>query len=446
MTRRAQTLTMYLFLLILMSCQNQSFIDFKKNDPISQLVLEWNRHMLLSEIHTEGYRAPVAARAFAYIGLASYETVLPNLPSDYTSFEEQWPGLEIPVIDSIDYYHEGIALNSCYAYLELFFYNSNRPSLKAAKKKLEESWDAYWAKSTAPNTLSYSKKMGREIAKAVCQWSATDEYGHLAQLHNYDRNYKPQPGKGKWKPSENFPMPAMLPSWGKVRTFMVDADQFLAQPIPPFSEDPDSIYYKQAMELYALGKPLSPENKWIAEYWHDDHPGLTITHPGHWISIALQTIEASQAPFLLAIETMVKVGFALSDASVTSWNSKYIYNLERPEVFINRNISSSWRSHLPAPSHPSYPSGHSTCGAAVTTVLHNIYGAEFPLTDNSHVGRSELKIAPRSYTSFREMSMENSVSRMLLGVHYRMDCEEGRRIGRLVGEEISQFDLQSSKE
>ncbi|GAA5219503.1 hypothetical protein GCM10025777_01330 [Membranihabitans marinus] len=402
--------------------------------------------MLLSEIHTEGYRAPVAARAFAYIGLAGYETIRPNLPADYISFGEEMAGLELPVIDSIDYYHEGIALNSCFAYLEFFFYNSNRPALKMAKKKLEESWDEFWAKSMAPNTLKYSKKMGRKIAEAICQWSATDEYGHLSQLHNYDRDYIPPSGKGKWQPSINFPMPPMLPSWGKVRTFMVDADQFPARALPQFSENPDSIYFKQAMELYALGNPLSPENKWIAEYWHDDHPGLTITHPGHWISIALQTIETSQASSDLAIETMLKVGIALSDASVTSWKSKYIYNLERPEVFINRNISSTWRSHLPAPSHPSYPSGHSTCGAAVTTILDKLYGAEFYLTDNSHVDRSELKLASRSFSSFREMSLENSVSRMLLGVHYRMDCEEGRRIGRLVGEEISQFDLQSSKE
>lgn len=432
---------MFISGLLFLSCSESQFFCQKKTDPLVDQIVEWNQFLLKAETHTEGYRAPVAARAFAYIGLAAYETIRPSLNTNYISFQNQWDSLLLPAIDSMEHYLPGIALNQCYAYLSDFFYSTRHPAIQKQKKELEEKWINHWAATSSTESIAYSMRIGYKIAERITQWSATDSYGHLGHLHNYDKSYELPEGVGKWRPSKKFPMPPMLPYWGKVRTFIVPPDLYPAQPLPHFSENPDSIYYQQAMEVYALGNPLSTDNQWIAEYWHDDFPGLTFSHPGHWISIACQVIAQSNASPALALETLLKVGFALSDASVTSWKSKYTYNLERPEAFINRHFSKNWRSHLPSPSHPSYPSGHSTCGAAVTTILAHLYSNEFTLTDLSHQNKNELKIQPRTYQSFQEMSLENSVSRMLLGVHFRIDCEEGRRIGHLVGQSIAQFPL-----
>ena len=43
------------------------------------IVLDWNKFLLVAEMHTEGYRGPVASRAYGYIGLAAYEASLPGL-------------------------------------------------------------------------------------------------------------------------------------------------------------------------------------------------------------------------------------------------------------------------------------------------------------------------------------------------------------------------------
>ena len=53
----------------------------------------------------------------------------------------------------------------------------------------------------------------------------------------------------------------------------------------------------------------------------------------------------------------------------------------------------------------------------------------------------ELASRPRSYKSFAEMAQENAASRVFLGVHYRMDCEEGMRVGKLVGQKIANLQL-----
>jgi hypothetical protein len=52
---------------------------------------------------------------------------------------------------------------------------------------------------------------------------------------------------------------------------------------------------------------------------------------------------------------------------------------------------------------------------------------------------------PRSFKSFNEMSKENAYSRIPLGVHYRMDCEEGFRIGKIVGQKTNNFAWKKAK-
>jgi hypothetical protein len=78
-------------------------------------------------------------------------------------------------------------------------------------------------------------------------------------------------------------------------------------------------------------------------------------------------------------------------------------------------------------------------GAAAAEVLTDIYGQSYKLTDRSHTGRKEFKGDPRSFSSFSEMSRENAFSRLALGVHIRADCEEGLRLGSLIGRNIAEL-------
>ena len=81
-------------------------------------------------------------------------------------------------------------------------------------------------------------------------------------------------------------------------------------------------------------------------------------------------------------------------------------------------------------------------GAAAAEVLTALYGSPFELTDKSHQGLEDFSVKPRCFTSFEEMARENALSRMLLGVHWRMDCEEGLRLGELIGQEVNQLQLE----
>ncbi|MBK7008845.1 MAG: hypothetical protein IPH36_09550 [Saprospiraceae bacterium] len=166
------------------------------------------------------------------------------------------------------------------------------------------------------------------------------------------KEYAPPTGPGKWQPDEEHPMPALLPHWGKVRTFVVDSTKYSVTPLAPYTTDHNSVYYSQALELFTISAPLSYENKWIAEFWSDDVRGLTFTPSGRWISILNQFLAQNPPSKEKAVEAYFKMGIAMSDALVACWGVKYKYNLERPEAYIRKIFMMTGG---PFTIHPTFP-------------------------------------------------------------------------------------------
>ena len=418
------------------------FEDSRKPERSVEIAVDWNKFILDAEIETEGYRGPVAARAYGYVGLAAYEAGLPGFAGEFNSLVNMYPGLKLPDPPAAEVFNIAAALNGCYHSIIRDFFLSAPEMTRAKQKRIMEKWEELLLEEMDTTRYYTSRMYGENVAKAVFAWSATDSLGYRANHHNYDRNYLPPAGDGRWVSLQDFPMPPLLPYWGKVRPFVIKTENYLANPLPPYSTSPNDIYHKQAVEILTLSQPLTAENMWIAKFWNDDRPGLTFSPAGHWLAITNQVIEKEKPSIEKTLETYLKVGFALSDAIVACWNSKYQYNMERPESFIKRHLSKDWRPYSPSPSFPSYPSGHSMMGAAAAIVLADLYGEKYSLVDRSHAELDEFDAKPRQFKSFDEMARENALSRIFLGVHWRMDCEEGLRLGDLIGEEVSKLKLE----
>ncbi len=286
------------------------------------------------------------------------------------------------------------------------------------------------------------------MAKAVFAYSETDAAGHEAYLHNQPTDYVPPTGPGKWQPSYPDYGRALLPYWGKVRTFVANESDKIAKPPLAYSTSVTSTMYAQGLEVYSTTSPLSAEQQWISEFWSDDIYKLTFEPAGRWLAIAQQVIKQENVSLPKAIYTYAKLGIGLSDVAVACWNSKYIYTVERPVSYIRRAIDARWQSKLNnplthvqgvTPPFPSYPSGHSCFGGLAAEILTDIYGSDYALTDRCHEGRTEFVGTPRRFNSFAEMAYENAYSRITLGVHYRMDCEEGLRMGYAIGRKVNQI-------
>ena len=342
-------------------------------------------------------------------------------------------------------YHWPTVVNNTYAYMFKKFFANVRASDQFKIASLESSLNVQYSGNINSEVYKRSREYGQRVASVVWDFSVTDKDGHDKYLDPRPSNYTPPTGAGKWVKTLPGNEAAMYPYWGKVRTFAIKEEDKLARPPIPYSEDKTSAYYTQALEVYSSTTPQTYENQWIAEFWSDDVLGFTFSPPSRWVAIANEVLVQEKSNLEIALLAAVKVGLALNDASVACWNSKFTYNVERPVTYINKFINPNWnvasltstRFLGSTPSFPAYPSGHSTFGAAAAEALTSVFGYSVPMTDRCHEGRTDFNGKPRAFNSFYEMSEENAYSRIYLGVHFRMDCSEGVRMGYQVGRRVN---------
>jgi len=404
---------------------------------------EWNLLFLDVERHASGYRPGPAPRALAHLGLAAYEACIPGMP-DYNSLANLFPGLSIPAADADEYYWPEV-VNASYSYLIPRFFPHVSNDLKQKMAALEAANEGKFLAETTPEIFERSQKRGQDVAAAVWEWSTTDTYGHDAYKdpfsdYDWQANYKKV---GDWVATLPGPGKGMFPYWGKVRRFALPDEAKICRPPLPYDESTNSAMFSQAIEVYAQNTPTqSYEAEWVGEFWSDDLLDLTFSPPSRWVAIANQVLDQEQSSLETALETYAKVGMAINDAGVGCWNSKYHYNVERPQTYIHRLIDPNWNTNLDnpltgdqsiTPSFPAYPSGHATFGAAGAEALASVFGYSYSMTDKCHEGRAEFIGTPRTFGSFFEMAQENAWSRVPLGVHFRMDSEEGMHYGTRIG-------------
>lgn len=438
---------------ILAGCQKDE-VELDLYQPTrhdAEAALRWNEVLLELERFTPGYRPPVSARAAAYIGLAAYEAIQPGMADQYNSLQPQFPTLRLPGIEASAAYHWPTVLTAVYSQsMELFFPTAPAERLYKIYQLQDELYDKY-RRNIPQETFNRSVVYGREVADAVFRWSATDLTGHAAYLRNNDPHYRPPGGIGKWQPTYPDYQPALLPNWGKVRTFVAGADDVAPDPLP-YSEDPESELYKQALEVRHMVNEIKAagraEDKWIAEFWSDDCPILTFTPAGRWMAVTNQLVERKDISLAQAVEAYARVGMALADAGIRCWHEKYRFNYMRPIDYIrqvqgdehwNTVMCPDGSGNFYTPNFPAYPSGHATFGAAAAEVLTDLFGRNHSFIDRCHEGRTEFNGTPRNFNDFYQMAGENAYSRVPLGVHFRMDSEAGLELGYGIGRKVNQL-------
>ncbi len=412
-----------------------------------KVVYDWNELFLEIERYAAGYRPGPAPRALAYMGLSAYEACVSGMPQ-YNSLANLYPGLTMPQPENKEY-HWPTVINASYANLMRDFFPAATDNLKNEITALQSFYNDKGKGEVDGEVYLRSKKFGETVASLIWAYAESDDIGkdhYLNPFEDYDWEaaYKKE---GDWRPTFPGPGKPMGGVWSKARRFVIgDADMICRAPLG-YSASSNSSLYSQALEVYAQNTPtLSYEAEWVGEFWSDDLLGLTFSPGPRWLAIGNQVLVAEKSTLETALVMSAKMGLALNDASIGCWNSKYYYNVERPQTYINRVIDPSWKPALynpitgdegVTPSFPAYPSGHSTMGAAGAEVLGAVFGYAYGMADHCHENRVEFEGKPRSFGSFFEMAQENAWSRVPLGVHFRMDCEEGVRYGSVIGRKVN---------
>ncbi|MEO0477066.1 MAG: chloroperoxidase, partial [Planctomycetota bacterium] len=302
--------------------------------------------------------------------------------------------------------------------------------------------------------------LGTSVADAIITKRSTDGYDSFVQ-------YTPSGEIGGWEADPVNPdQEAWGPNWGNVQAFAIDSvDSYLPGPSPSL----DSVAYADAYdEVKALGSidstTRTAEQTEIGLFWAYDREGLGT--PLSFFNQAIQNVAEQEGnTFKENAELFAMASVAMADAGIVAWNSKFEYDLWRPVSGIRQGDEDgndltigdvAW-TPLGAPDgeeltgftppFPTYVSGHAKFGGALFEVLTLWYGDDLTFTLTSEellylledgnedllaaYGLEGLEDAERTFT-FSEAALENSDSRVYLGIHWNYDSTEGQWAGEQV--------------
>ena len=401
-----------------------------KQASAEQVLGTWYRLVLELVRHTPTYSPPVASRSFAYLGIAAFEAVATG-PGELRSLAGQLKELRaVPARDPSATYDDAVVVNATLTFATRNFFAHTGPTGQRALAAMAKKLSAALSTGVPADVVARSEAYGEAVAKHILAWSESDG-GAVVENMGFPLEYQVRPGPAHWAPTskiaqQQFPL---LPEWGKNRTFAMPNGATCPLPTPlEYSEDKNSDFYKEGLEVYETVNTLSPDQRAIARFWSDD-PMLSPTPPGHWISIAMQVLDQRQAGIEKRVDVLARLGVALADSFIGCWDAKYKYDLVRPITYIKRLIDPKWEALLITPPFPEYPSGHSTQSGAAAIVLAAEFGENFAFEDHTHEADG---LIPRKYTSFWAAAEEAGISRLYGGIHYRTAIERGLEQGRCI--------------
>jgi hypothetical protein len=401
-------------------------VSTPSSEQSAAFMIEWWKQ-LFSFVASEKLSPPDASRMFAYIATAMYEAQVAGSP-DYMTLEGQLNGLEgLPRPDKdLEYDWTTVTIETAY-YVQDEMLGRYLPAGVGAINNLHDRQMTERMEVTSEEVINRSKEYGRALADAIIAWSETDGYTETRY-----KQFKAPSREGHpefWEPTD-FNQTALEPFWGTHRTFAVpdnkkcDIDMSF-----PYSEEKDSEFYKQAMEVYTVDKNLTEEQRIIAQYWADD-PGETATPPGHWMYIAGNFVQAEEWKLDKAAEMYALTAISMQDACISLWHTKYRVNLVRPKTYINEQMEPGWEPYVETPPFPGYTSGHSGFSGAAAEVMTALIGDNKPFIDSTHV---QIGLEPKEFESFRAAAEEAAYSRMYGGIHYTCEIQDGLVQGQCAG-------------
>lgn len=199
------------------------------------------------------------------------------------------------------------------------------------------------------------------------------------------------------KPYDGTNVPSMKP-------WVIDkADQFrLAKP----SEE-KSFWQNQIQQVEKMNQGITEKQKERVLFW----AGKTGAGSGDWCVIVNNYMREHNVPLDKRLEVCQSLAFAMLDASIAAYDTKYTYWIKRP-VMLNPQL----KTVVPTPNHPSFPSAHSTIGTAAAMVLTYYF--------------------PENKQQWEQLAEEAGLSRIWGGIHFPVDHESGKKLGHQVGEKI----------
>lgn len=168
---------------------------------------------------------------------------------------------------------------------------------------------------------------------------------------------------------------------------------------------PDNINWDDQLTLVEQTlRTLTPEQIQIARYWGTgDELTAKITNDIFKFARMYRLGSPEVSQVLSFVHT------ALNDVFVITWFLKYQWDVARPNQY-GKNLSTV----VSTPLFPAYPSAHATVAGCTEVILSYFF--------------------PPQAAYIKKRMEQSAVSRFYAGVHFKVDNDEGLRLGRQIGE------------
>jgi len=357
---------------------------------------------------------PYAARAYAYIAAAQYDALVVawhykkiyNRLAPYKNTTGINP-MVIPT-DLPSYPSEAAVLAGTTAEMMKLLFPTEIANIE--QKAANQQLSMLRAGAATRSDMLAGEALGRAVAQKFIARARVDKAGaSVGTPESWVQLETDCIARGEmpWKSLELPKRPPMLPGFGKVIPILMPAADLIAlRPGPPPLTG-SALMAKETQEVYDYVQKQDRENIRIAHFWAD---GVgTYTPPGHWNAIAADGFIAQNLSEVKWSRNMALLNLAMMDAAISCWDTKYFYFNARP-----CQVKSTIKTFTGVPNFPAYTSGHSTFSATASTVLGYL--------------------TPAKAADYTKMANEASLSRIVSGIHFRSDCDEGAKVGKKIGE------------
>ncbi len=401
-------------------------------------ILHANEEELTKVIIYDVFTPPVASRIYGYANLASYEAMRYADPT-YSSLITQIKGFDAPPVPE-----KGKTYNFTLAATKAFFVVAHKITFSIdTLQDYEDKVYPMFKQTMDDSTYARSIAFGEKIGKLIIKRAMVDNYPQTRGKPKYLGDN----GHAMWRPTPPDYFDGVEYCWETMEPFVINSSrQFPLPPPPAYSADTNSVYVKQALQVYRLNKNLTVEQKIIARFW-DDNPFVVqhsghmmfadkkITPGGHWIGITSIACKQTHANAVKVAQAYALTSIALFDSFIGSWEAKYEYSYIRPVSQINETVDREWLPMLQTPPFPEYPAGHADISAASATVLTHLFGDNFKFQDTTEMRYIGLQ---RHFDSFNKAADETALSRNYGGIHFLNSVQKGTFQGHEIGDFIIQ--------
>lgn len=293
----------------------------------------------------------------------------------------------------------------------------------ARKTELDQALTTTLARIPDGSAETAGVAAGRQQARAVLASRADDGLDPAS----VNAPFTPPPAAaGVWQPTPPTYSPATQYGNRLAKPFLLDsADQFRPGP-PPALGSPQ--YNRDLAEVRADGALRSTTRTQAqtdtATFW------LGSSYVLYTAPLRIALSEAAQRPLAERLQLVALFHVAAVDTQIATSDTKYAYLRWRPVTALRATVDAEWTPLHNTPAHPDYPSGHATYSGSAEQVLTTLVGARTakPYT----IGSPSAPGVTRTYSNWRQLTIENVDARVWSGIHTRTADTVGVTLGRQV--------------